>query len=149
LSDGQILEVTHVANAGEIAQAKLAQTKASDARVSKLATMMIADHTEADNKGAELARTEGLTLLASTTSSDIKTDGGRILADLSSKSGAAFDKAYVDAQVKEHTAVLRTIDDQLLANAKDGQVQALIQTIRSKVAEHLVHAQKVQSELAD
>jgi putative membrane protein len=148
LSGGQILEVTHAANAGEIEQAKLAQTKSSDTRVNKLATMMIADHTNADTAGAELARMEGLTLLDSTTSSGIKTDGGQILADLTAKSGAAFDKAYVDAQVKEHTAVLGIVDNQLIPNAKDAQVRALIQTIRSKIAEHLVHAQNVQSELS-
>jgi putative membrane protein len=149
LSDAQILEVTHVANAGEIAQAKLAEQKSSDARVKKLAAMMITDHTDADNKGAELARNEGLALAASTTSSSVKSDGGHILADLSSKSGADFDKAYVDAQVSEHTAVLRALDNQLIPNARDGQVQALLQTIRSKVAEHLTHAQTLRSELSE
>jgi putative membrane protein len=148
LSDAQILEITHVANTGEIEQAKLAQEKSSDLRVKNLAAMMIAEHTDADNKGADLAKREGLHLTTSTTSATVKSDAAGIFADLSSKSGAAFDKAYVDAQVDEHKAVLGILDAQLIPNAKDGQVQTLIQAIKSKVAEHLKHAQKVQSDLA-
>jgi putative membrane protein len=148
LSDAQILQVTHTANAGEIAQAKLALQKSSDARVKQLATMMIADHTSADKDGADLAQKEGLNLADSTTSTTVKSDGDHVFADLSSKSGATFDKAYVDAQVDEHTEVLRTINTQLIPAAKDGQVQTFIHAIQSKVAEHLKHAEKLQSELS-
>jgi putative membrane protein len=148
LSDAQILQVAHIANAGEIAQAKLALQKSSDARVKQLATMMIADHTDADKNGADLAQKEGLNLADSTTSTTVKSDGDHVLADLSSKSGANFDKAYVDAQVEEHTEVLRTINAQLIPDARDGQVQMFVHAIQSKVSEHLKHAEKLQSELA-
>ena len=56
LSDAQILQVVHTANHGEIAQAKLGEAKAKDARVKKPAAMMIKDHPAADHKAMALAK---------------------------------------------------------------------------------------------
>jgi len=148
LTDAQILQVAHVANAGEIAQGKLALEKATDPRVKQLATMMVADHTDADAKGAALAAKESLNLADSTPSATVTSDGENILAALKSKTGADFDRAYVDAQVTEHKQVLSTLDTLLIPDAKDGQLQTFVRTIRSAIAEHLIHAQKLQAELA-
>jgi putative membrane protein len=148
LTDAQILQITHTANAGEIAQAKLAQEKAKDPRVKKLAAMMLTEHTDADKKGGDVAKKEGLMLSDSTTSTTLKTDGEYTADDLRSKMGADFDKAYVDAQVREHEAVLDMIDGKLLPASKDKEVKSFLDAVRPKIAEHLKHAQKLQADLA-
>ena len=147
LTDAQILQITHTANAGEIAQAKLARDKSKDVRVKKLALMMLSDHSDADAKGADLAKKENLVLAESPVSSSVKSDGDATLDDLRSRSGREFDKAYVDAQVKEHQAVLDAIDDKLLPNAKDSDVRSFVSTLRPKLAEHLKHARMLQVDL--
>ena len=148
LSDAQILQVTHTANLGEIAQARLAQEKAKDPRVKKLAAMMLADHGDADKKGGDVAKKEGLMLSDSTTSTTLKTDGDYTADDLRSKTGGDFDKAYVDAQVREHEAVLDMIDGKLMPAVKDKEVKSFLSDVRPKIAEHLKHAQKLQTDLA-
>jgi putative membrane protein len=147
LSDDQILQVVHTANQGEIAQAKLAKTKAKDARVKKLAAMMIKDHSDADHKAMALAKKlNGPT--PSATSTSLESDAQNNTTTLESESGADFDKGYVDTQVKEHQAVLDLIDQQLLPNAKDAGVKTFVTAVRAKVAAHLHHAQELQAALA-
>jgi putative membrane protein len=145
LSDAQILQVVHTANLGEIEQAKLAQSKAKDVRVKKLAAMMLKDHTDADGKAMALAKGESLNLAPSSTNTSLESDAGSATSTLKSQNGADFDKGYVDTQVKEHQAVLDMIDQKLIPNAKSAGVKAFLAEVRPKIAMHLRHAQDLQT----
>jgi len=147
LTDAQILEVTHVADRGEIDQARLGQSKARDTRVKKFAAMMLKDHTEADGESAALAAKAGLTPTASPTSASLEanvTDEG---TTLSAEAGPDFDKAYVDAQVREHQAVLEVIEQKLLPNAKNADLKLLLAQLQAKAAMHLEQARALQDRL--
>jgi putative membrane protein len=145
LIDPQILQVVHTANLGEIEQAKLAQLKAKDVRVKKLAATMAKDHADADGKALALAKGEGLSLAPSSTNTSLESDAGSATSTLKSQSGADFDKGYVDTQVKEHQAVLDMIDQKLIPNAKSAGVKAFLAEVRPKIAMHLQHAQDLQA----
>jgi putative membrane protein len=145
LTDEQILQITHTANLGEIAQAKLARSKTHDARVRRLAAMMLKDHTAADDKGMAIAKQENLTPAPSATSTSIDGDVQSATGMLRAENGVAFDRGYVDTQVKEHQAVLDVIDQKLLPSAKDPDVKAFLTEVRTKVAMHLQHAQDLQN----
>lgn len=147
LSDAQILQITHVANVGEIEQAKLAQTKAKDARVKSLAAMMIKDHKDADTKGAALAKKASFNPATSSVASSLEGDAQSATDNLKSQTGADFDKSYVDAQVKEHQAVLDTIDQKLAPAAQNPDLKAYLTAVRPKIAMHLQHAQDLQKKM--
>ncbi len=106
LTDEQILQIVHTANMGEIAQAKLALSKAKDPHVQRLAAMMLKDHSAADGKDVALARRVNLTLAPSPTNASLESDAQAATSALESETGAEFDKGYVDTQVKENQAVL-------------------------------------------
>jgi putative membrane protein len=147
LSDGQILQVVHTADQGEIEQARLATTKAKDARVRTLAVMMITDHSAADRKAMAIAKKlDGP--MPSATSTSLESDAHNKTNTLESENGAEFDKDYVNIQIKEHQAVLDLIDQQLVPNAKDSKVKTFVNDVRTKVAMHLQHAQELQTALA-
>jgi len=148
LSDEQILQITHTAHAGEMAQAKLARTKAKDAKVKGFASMMLKDHNDADGKGMAVAKKSKLTPASSTESTTLETDAKQNTAAMTGAKGADFDRAYIDAQVKEHQAVLDLIDSRLLPSAKADDVKGLLQTIRPKIEAHLKAAQDLQKGLA-
>ena len=148
LTDEQILQITHTANAGELAQAKLARTKAKDAKVKAFAAMMLKDHGDADTKGTALAKKNKLTPATSTESTTLESDAKQNTTSLTAAKGADFDHAYIDAQVKEHQAVLDMIDNRLLPSAKADDVKGLLQTIRPKIEAHLKAAQDIQKGLA-
>jgi putative membrane protein len=148
LDDSQILQVLHTANTGEVAQARLAEKRTTDARVKKLAAMMIADHTDADKKGADLARKDHLTLSDSPTSADLKTQSDRTMDDLRSKMGTDFDTAYIDAQVTQHEAVLGLLNDTLSPDATNQNVKDFLQSLQPVLNKHLQHAKDLQARLA-
>jgi putative membrane protein len=147
LTDGQILQITHTANLGEIDQAKLALSRSKDARVRSLAQMMVQDHSQADKKGMVLAKKENLERSPSSASESLESDAQSTTGTLKADPAADFDKSYVDAQIREHQAVLDTIDQKLVVNATNPELKAYLTEVRAAVASHLKHAQDVQSEL--
>ncbi|HEU5479694.1 MAG TPA: DUF4142 domain-containing protein [Candidatus Tumulicola sp.] len=147
-TDDQILQIVHVANEGEIEQAKLAQSKAKDPRVKKFAAMMQKDHTAADDKGLSMGRRDHIDLSPSKASSDLESGANDNTQMLKGASGADFDKSYVDTQVKEHQEVLDAIDQKLVPNAKNADLRTYLAEVRTKVAMHLQHAKDLQAQLA-
>jgi putative membrane protein len=90
---------TEAANGGmaEVELAKLAQTKATNPKVKEFAAMMVKDHSAANEELMALAKAKNITLPTT-----VDSDQQEVMADLQKKSGTDFDKAYVDAMVKDH-----------------------------------------------
>lgn len=81
----------------EVELSKVAQTKAQNADVKKFAQKMVADHSKANEELKALAGKFKVTLPA-----ELNSTHKSALEKLNSLSGADFDKAYVDAMVKDH-----------------------------------------------
>lgn len=143
LNDSQIAAITEAANSAEIAQAKVAQTKAKDPAVKTFAAMMITHHGEAKQKQAKLKlKTE-----ESGVSTALQSDAGATLNAINTASGKDFDKTYVAAQITEHQKVLDTINDKLLPNVKDERLKAYLEEIKPTVEQHLKQAKQLQETL--
>jgi putative membrane protein len=148
LSDSQILYVIHVANLGEMEQARVAQKKAQNARVKRFADMMLKDHGEADSRGTDVAKKTSASLSPSDVSNRLETDAKQMSTTINAeKAGKDFDRAYIDAQVKEHRAVLDSIDRDLLPSVKAQEVRELLLTVRPKIEGHLREAEDIQKGL--
>jgi len=106
------------ANMMEIETGNLALKKASNQRVKAFAQMMVKDHTMAGNELKTIVASKGI-MLPSALSKDKKMSMSR----LSSLSGAAFDKSYMEMMVKDHkkAVVLFTKGSK---NAKDAQIRS-------------------------
>jgi len=148
LTDEQIAAVADAANTGEIEQAKLAQKKAKNAQVKKLAAMILTHHTAIKQKMTKVLAKAKVTPATSPASTQLTEDGTKLLETLKTAEGADFDKAYVDAQVDEHKKVLETLDTQLIPNAKNADLKAELEDVRTKVEAHLKAAQDAQTALA-
>lgn len=149
LGDAKILRVAHEANSAEIAQAEIAEKRARDPRVRDYAKMMIRMHKDADRRGDRVAAAQKIQPAPSATSTKLHADAQTTLTNISVQQGAALDNAYVNAQVEEHSAVLKIIDERLLPGATDARVKALVQEIRPVVASHLEQALTLQSALKE
>jgi len=148
LTDSQILYVLHAANVSEIEQARMAQTKAQNARVKRFAAMMLEDHGQADAKANEVAKKTQSSLAPSQTSERLESDAKQLSSKVAAQQGSDFDRAYIDAQVKGHRAVLQSIDRELLPAVRSTEVKDLVQTVRAKVEGHLTEAEQIQKGLA-
>jgi putative membrane protein len=89
----------------EVELGKLAQQKASDSKVKDFGAMMVTDHTKAN---AELLALGQSLRVALPVVAD--KDGQKLMDELSKKSGADFDKAYVTAMVNDHKEDIKAFE---------------------------------------
>lgn len=142
LTDSQVIKVLSTANNGEIMQANAALPKLQMAQTRNYAQMMINEHSMNEQKGQALASRLQLMPQASKASNSLQNDSNKIVNKLS-QSTSATDRDYMMSQVKVHRKVLMTIDNQLIPNAKNPELQAMLAQTRNAVAMHLQMAEQL------
>ena len=90
----------------EIKASKLAKTNSNQSakRIISFADMMISDHTQA---GAELRKIEAAKMVDA--HDTISMEHQQKITALSSQTGAAFDKAYIEMMIADHEKAVQTI----------------------------------------
>jgi putative membrane protein len=63
---------------------------------------------------------------------------------LESKSGKAFDKAYIDNEVAYHKAVISVIETVLIPQSQNAELKGLLQKVLPAFHAHLEHAEMIQ-----
>jgi putative membrane protein len=142
-SDAQILGILDTVDSGEIAQAQVAITKASDARVKQFAQHMIAQHTESQEKGAVLAAKAGIMPATSDTTEQLKSKGMQLSSTLNQATEAAFDATYMRAQAQQHQEVLDMLKNRLIPAAQNAALAQQLKTTQEMVQSHLSEARKL------
>lgn len=146
LSDPEVASVAVTANQIDIDAAKLAKEKSKDAEVIKFADMMIKDHQSVIDKAVALTKKLKITPKDNTTSRKLLADAEKTKTMLRAKSGAAFDKAYIDNEVTYHKAVISTVNDVLIPDTENAELKKLLQDVAPILKAHLEHAQMVQKQ---
>ncbi|HVW29115.1 MAG TPA: DUF4142 domain-containing protein [Polyangiaceae bacterium] len=145
-------------NGGEVSQGELAQTKASASDVKSFAAEMVADHTAGLEKDKSTATALGVTPEQTKVSANLKAQSDATISSLGTVSASAFDRAYMQAQVTQHAAVLSLLDVGILsmggspdASTPDGSAATplltLLEQTRAIVREHLNMANSIVSGL--
>ena len=73
-------------------------------------------------------------------------DAAKTKTMLQSKSGAAFDKAYIDNEVAYHKAVIATVTNTLIPETDNAELKKLLQDAGPIFKAHLQHAEMVQKQ---
>lgn len=129
-------------NSGEINAGRLALTQASDAATKRYAQRMIDEHTRNNQQVAKW------TADASAPPARAKMEEGKkTLAMLQPMKAAAFDKAYLQAMVRDHQGALQALDTTLIPAATDAPVASFLRTTRGHVADHLKEAQDLLAQM--
>lgn len=149
LQDGQILAVILAANDGEVQAAELARRNAVGDEVKQFAATMLSHHTQALGKARVVQTKARLQAEETDTSTKLKSDAATLVADLRTKKGREFDRAYVDSQVKAHREVLALLDDRVLPGAQNVELKAQAAELRRTVADHLIKAEALQQKLSE
>jgi putative membrane protein len=147
LTDAEIAHILQASNRAEVEDGRTALQKSSHPEVQELAQMMVTDHGAADERLRVLLTQKGMISQPNPTSSRMQQEHAQSSSQLAALQGSEFDEAYVALQVDMHQQVLDTIDRDLLPDAQDPELKALITEIRPKIAAHLDHARMVQREL--
>jgi putative membrane protein len=119
----------------EVALAKLAQEKASNADVKSFASKLEKDHSQANDDLKQVASKKSITLPAEPAKNH------KTLHDkLAKLSGAEFDKAYVAAMLEDHQKDVREFSRVASGNG-DADVKAFASKTLPTLKDHLQHVQ--------
>ncbi|MBK0383779.1 DUF4142 domain-containing protein [Pedobacter sp. SD-b] len=130
--------LTEAASGGmmEVDLGKLAQTNAMSSRVKDFGNMMVTDHSKANDDLKQLAMTKNVSL----PDMPMKDQQDHI-ADLKSKIGKDFDKAYMSMMVKDHEDDIDKFED--AAKGKDADVAAFANKVLPTLRVHLDSAKAI------
>ena len=125
----------------QVRAGQLAVQKAQSSDVKQLAQRMVDDHTAVDGRLQKFAQQKGLSL---PTQLDKKHQDK--IDSLAKKTGADFDKAYVDEMVDDHKG---DIDDfeKAAKDAKEADVKEFAATVLPTLREHLQAAHALKDKL--
>ena len=126
-----ILEQIHRANLKEIEIANLAEEKASSDEVRAYADQLVKDHTSADQMVIAAAQKKGVRLRDSAAG---RRPHGKA-ADLSSASGAQFDRIFLEQTSADHKKLISELQQER-EDASDDDVEALIDKIVPILQQH-------------
>ena len=144
LSDPEVASVAVVANQIDIDYAMIAKRKSKNAEVLRFAETMAKDHQSVIDQAVALVTKLGVTPKDNAVSKSLQAGALTTKKMLNSKSGAAFDKAYVDNEVAYHKAVIKTVETVLIPNASNKELKDLLQSVMPLFKTHLEHAEMVQ-----
>jgi predicted outer membrane protein len=136
--DAKALKDLADADMTEVQGGKAAAERAHSPEVKKFAQHMQDDHGQNLSEVQKLAQAKGVDL----PSQPSKKHQGE-MKKLESQSGERFDKAYVDAMVKDHKEDLRKLKS-AAKDAKDPEIKATLQKTAQTVEGHLKMAQDLQ-----
>ncbi|HVS53635.1 MAG TPA: DUF4142 domain-containing protein [Opitutaceae bacterium] len=139
-SDRRFVNKTAEGNQDEVQIAQLAAQRASNPDVRDFAQKLVSDHT---NMGSELSS------LASTKNVKLDKDNGqtREYKRLSNKSGADFDREFVDHMVDEHEKDIKDFE-KASTDAKDTELRDFASKHLADLRQHLAMAQNLQRSTA-
>jgi putative membrane protein len=145
-SDANIVALLDEANAADSSAGAVAATKGTAAAVRSFAKDMMRDHHTLRKQGADLAKKLNVTPAAPSDDPVTSMAQNETNTLNSTAKGKDFDKAYIDAEVDAHKAVLD------LATKAAGQTQTtelknLIQKAAPLIQAHLTKAESIQKTL--
>ena len=147
LTDPEIASVAVTANKIDVAYGEIALKKSKNEESKKFAQTMIADHNAIIDQAVALATKLGVTPKDNAVSKSLMTGADKMKKTLNSKSGKAFDKAYIDNEVSYHEAVISTIKDVLIPQTQNSELKDLLQNVMPLLEHHLEMAKMAQSKL--
>jgi putative membrane protein len=148
LSDEDIVAIIAVANVNEINASKLAKSNAYQDKVRQFAEKMIKDHREMDQQAGKLAVKLRLNPTPTDLGESLKAQGTEVMEGLKiAPKGPIFDKEYMSTQVQMHEQVLNLFNNELIPNAKNEQLKALLQKSTKDIESHLQDARQLHEEI--
>lgn len=127
----------------EVELGTLAITKAASPEVKQFAQKIVDEHTKANNELKALAQKKNITLPTT-----LGNEHQRKLEKLREKTGAEFDKEYMDLMVKDHKEDVKEFEEQ----AEDGNDPEIKEWASSKLPtlrNHLEEAERVHEVVKD
>jgi putative membrane protein len=138
--DQQIVMELHHANLNEIQMGRMAQARATSARVKDYGATLVKDHQAADAKLLGYARRKGMNMDEISKPYDALPHGALEMAEVASSKGVEFNHNFAQKMVADHQ---KNIDAATTAQkiARDPELKALIQAMLPTLDRHQAAAE--------
>jgi putative membrane protein len=127
-------------NMTEVQAGQMAQEKAGSQRIKDFASMMVKDHSSANDELKSLAGSKNVTL-----PSGISDEHQKKIDNLNKKTGRDFDKAYVDMMEDGHESTIK--DFKKNTDNKDADVKTFVDKMLPSLQMHLDSAKAIKKAL--
>lgn len=148
LSDAEVASVAVVANQIDIDYAAIAKQKSQAPDILQFAETMASDHKAVIAQAAALVKKLGVTPKDNAVSQGLLADAEKTKKILLAKSGADFNRAYIDNEVAYHKAVIGAVEGVLIPETENAELRDLLQKVLPALKAHLAHAEMVQQKYA-
>lgn len=148
LSDPEVAAVAVAANKIDVTQAELAKKKSKNNEVQNFAETMIKDHNAVLAQATALVKKLNVTPKENAVSKKLNSDAEKTRNELAKKSGASFDKAYIDNEVAYHEAVINAVKNVLIPDTDNSELKDLLTNILPALDTHLQHARMLQQKIS-
>jgi putative membrane protein len=128
-------------NRAEVTLGKMVESKTKDPSVRQFAQQMVKDHTTALNELTQLAQSKNITL-----PEGLPDDATALQSKLSSATGKALDKDYMDSMVDDHKKDVSEFQD-ASQNAKDPDVKQWAAKTLPTLQAHLQKAEQIDAKV--
>lgn len=145
-TDANIFAMLDEANAADSAAGSIAAAKATSSEVRDFARRMMRDHHQLRAQGAALAKKLNVTPAAPSDDPVPAMAQAETNTLNSTAKGKDFDKAYIDAEVNAHKAVLE-LATKSAGQTQNSELKNLIQKAAPVIQGHLVKAESIQKSL--
>ncbi len=146
LSAANTVAVLNTIDKAEIEAAQVAKNRASSPAVREFASKVIDDHTQSLNSSRRLAQRMNVEPDPPRLAASIKETHQESMDTLRNKSGADFDRTYMEQQVKMHEQALSLVQD-TAESAENQQLKQHLQQMKPDLQSHLQTAKNVQRQI--
>jgi putative membrane protein len=141
--DAQLAAIVQAINMGEMLAAQLAENRAASPDVRRFARDMETQHRDMQSRANAVFSRSLMTPSENPVSARLKSEMQSELSSLQSMRGKDFDRAYIEAEVREHNAVLELVD-RMIADARSPELKAELENMRPKEEAHLRKVETMQ-----
>jgi putative membrane protein len=143
-----ILSQMNVANTMEIQLARMAAKQASSPAVKRIANKLVTDHSKNRQQVEALAQKLNVSMTPALGGDVAAADSAAMPADLQGKTGAEFDRAFIQHQIQDHQSNIQKIQSQMLPAVQEPQLKAYLQKTLTDMQGHLSSLQQTERQMS-
>lgn len=148
LDDATIIAIFDAANTFDIETGGLGSSQGGSKEVRAVGAALVRDHTSVRSQGRELARKLGVTPTPPAVTPFAESHA-KTMAELKARHGTDFDRAFLDAEIAYHQAVIDAVSKTLLPAIRNPELAAFVTKVAPAFQAHLdmIKAAKAQLKL--
>ena len=145
--DPTIVAIFDAANTADIETGTLAAERAENPAVREFGAMLARDHEQVRQLGRDLAKKLGVTPTPPKDDASAKAHAAA-LASLRAKTGADFDRAFLQHEAAFHKSVIDAVNATLLPAIRNEELRALVVKVAPAFQAHMLAAQNLEKKIA-